>query len=312
MTSVIVFGPTGNVGTVAAITAHEQAAQVHLAMRDLKKTISGLSPEDEKAGKYNRVQADLLDPASVTTAVEKTGAKRAFIYCMFQDRTGMRETISALKSAGIEFVVFLSSSSVEIRNDVADIPPEEIIPYAHARIEMSLREIFGPGGYVAVRPGAFATNILRYKDGIKEGQVKLLGKAKFDWITFEDMGLVCGNLLAKGPQALDGKTAFTLFGPQKMTNEESIGVIAGILGKEVKIGQATKDEEIDDMTKVGIPRPVAQYVIDLTLSQSHDKSMGMDEGSESFETGVANVQKYGGRPAMKFDEWVKSNRSYFE
>lgn len=312
MTSVIVFGPTGNVGTVAAVTAHEQGAQVHLAMRDPQKTISGLSLEDEKAGNYDRVQADLLDPASVTAAVEKTGAKRAFIYCMFQDRTGMRETISALKSAGIEFVVFLSSSSVEIREDPADIPPEEIIPYAHAQIEVNLREIFGPTGYVAVRPGAFATNILRYKDGINEGRVNLLGKIKFDWITFEDMGLVCGNLLAKGPSVLDGKTAFTLYGPQKLTNEESVNIIAGILGKDLKIGQATRDEEITDMTKIGIPRPVAQYVIDLTLNQNHDRPMGMDEGSEGFETGVANVQKYGGRPAMKFEDWVRSNRALFE
>ena len=39
MGKVIVFGPTGNIGSVAAVTAQEKGAKVYLAMRDPKKTI---------------------------------------------------------------------------------------------------------------------------------------------------------------------------------------------------------------------------------------------------------------------------------
>jgi uncharacterized protein YbjT (DUF2867 family) len=40
---VIVFGPTGNIGSITAQTASKKGAKVYLAMRDPKKTIPGLS-----------------------------------------------------------------------------------------------------------------------------------------------------------------------------------------------------------------------------------------------------------------------------
>ena len=47
---VIVFGPTGNIGSVAAQTASKKGATVYLAMRDPKKAIPGLTKEAEESG----------------------------------------------------------------------------------------------------------------------------------------------------------------------------------------------------------------------------------------------------------------------
>lgn len=53
----------------------------------------------------------------------------------------MLSTIVALKEGGIEFVILLSSFSVQ--GDLHAIPPTDIIPYAHAKVEIALEKVFG-------------------------------------------------------------------------------------------------------------------------------------------------------------------------
>ncbi|KAL8867668.1 MAG: hypothetical protein Q9174_005513, partial [Haloplaca sp. 1 TL-2023] len=103
--NVIVFGPTGAVGSNAARTASALGAKVTLAMRDTSKSIPGLSASDEKAGNFSRVQADLTKPDTVSEAVRQYQATHAFIYLVFGSSDSMKATISALKSAGIQLVV---------------------------------------------------------------------------------------------------------------------------------------------------------------------------------------------------------------
>jgi hypothetical protein len=71
----------------------------------------------------------------------------------------MRSTITALKTGGIEFVVFLSSAG--IRGDVRSQPSDDFISWGHAQVEINLDEMFGVDKYAAVRPAYFATNSLR-------------------------------------------------------------------------------------------------------------------------------------------------------
>src|ERR1700760_1967681 len=118
---VIVFGPTGAVGSAAARTAQEQGAQVVLAMRDTTKAIRGLDAEKEKQGSFERIYADLTKPDTVGEAVNKTGAKYAFMYVAQGTSDHMKSTIQALKNAGIELVVFLSSFTV--RGELKAIEP---------------------------------------------------------------------------------------------------------------------------------------------------------------------------------------------
>ena len=102
-------------------------------MRDTSKSIRGL---DESKGGFERVQADLNKPDSVSAAVKQTGAKRAFIYAAHGSPDHMKGSLEAMKSAGVDFVVFLSSFTVT--GKLEDIPPNEFISYLHARIEISL------------------------------------------------------------------------------------------------------------------------------------------------------------------------------
>lgn len=238
MATVIVFGPTGSIASIAAITAaHTGAQKVYLAMRDPSKPIPNLSPAAEAAGPFARVHADLTKPATITAALAVSKATHAFVYLAFgSPDTAMRGTAAALKAGGVTFVVFLSSFTIGrllagAREGLRRIGEGEMVPYAHAAVEISLEEVFGAEGFVAIRPGGFATNLLRYREGVLAGEVRMFGPGfRMDMITPEDMGRVSGTILARG-LPVDGQRKVYLYGPQFLSQREGLQIVADVLGK---------------------------------------------------------------------------------
>lgn len=307
---VIVFGPTGSVGSSAAVTAHQHGAKVVLAMRDPTKPIPGLSAAQEQEGGFERVQADLTKPDTIHAAVTQTGAKHAFLYLAFGQPDQARAGVKALKSAGIEFVVFLSGLNVQ--GDLANIAPSDITAWAHGQIEIALSEDFGAGGYVAVRPGVFATNMLREKAAIASGLVKLASPgARCDYIAPEDIGRVAGSLLAKGPSALEAeKTSINLCGPQRVSQEYAIGLVGKAINKDVKVeGFASEQEGVEAVAKAnGFPEVWAKYLNNVMKNIEENDGMF---AKVDYDEAAANVEKYGGKPAIRIEEWVEANKARF-
>ena len=307
---VIVFGPTGAVGSAAARTAAELGAKVVLSMRDTNKAIPGLDADEEKQRGFERVQADLTKPDTVREAVKSTGAKYAFIYLAFGMPDNMKSTIEALKAAGIEMVVFLSSFTC--RGDLAAIPQADIIPYVHAQVELNLREIYGADGFVALRPGSFASNSLRYKAAIEKGEVKVhMPDATVDGIVPEDIGRVGGVILAKGPP--EDQRAIYLYGPKLFPQGESIKILAKGLGKDPTIEAANDEEAYKIYTEEhGIPKPLADYMMRQSDKAGKASSGQLQVfGYSVSEEQLSNVQKYSGKKATTFEEWVEQNKGKF-
>lgn len=155
--NVIIFGPTGAVGGSAALEASKRGAKVWLAMRNTSKEIAEIPADVEKSGKFERVQADLTDPGSVATAVKKSGAKAAYFYLVFGTHDHMRGSLQAMKDAGVEYVVFLSSAMLAPGTDLRSFSPEHFIGYSHAQVELALEEIGFPH-VTSIRPAVFASN----------------------------------------------------------------------------------------------------------------------------------------------------------
>jgi nucleoside-diphosphate-sugar epimerase len=303
MSTVIVFGPTGKVASVAAATAQEHGATVWLAMRDPQKSIPGLTSRHEQGSGFKRVQADLTKPDTVSAAVKASGAKRAFIYVAIGSPGHMRSTVTALKSAGIEFVVLLSSYTIS--GELRGVPPSDLIAYSHAQVEINLDEVFGSENYVAVRPGGFATNMLRFKDGINAGEVKIFGSSfQLDGITPTDMGRVIGTILVQGPK--NGQHKVYLYGPQVMSQGDAIQTVGKVLGKDVKLTDISQQEGLDQFLQNGVPKPFADYMIRVLAAAAEEQKSRTD-----YETGVENVRLYTGKPSMRFQEWVELNKDLF-
>jgi len=305
---VIIFGPTGNIGSITAQTASKKGAKVYLAMRDPKKTIPGLSQEDEQAGKYERLQADLTDADSIRAAVQKSGAKAAFVYLAHGSPDHMLSAFQALKDGGIQHVVFLSSFTVP-KVGMEDVQPADMISYIHSQAEVSLRKVFAKERLVAIRPGSFATNALHNKPGIDARKVKIMSpQRQADWITNEDMGEVSGTVLVEGQR--DGQDVIYLFGPEMLTQKSGFQIIGKVLGEEIEVVEVDAEEALQEYLRGGMPEPIAKYLISvIEKTDSNGGAMELEPGRH--EEGVANVKKYTGHPALKFEEWAGRNKNMF-
>ena len=275
-------------------------------MRDTKKSIPGLDAEYERERYFKRVYADLTKMDTVQDAVHATKAKYAFVYCAHGTPDHMKSTLEALKSAGIEMVVFLSSFTIQ--GDPEAIQPSEAIPFAHAKVEVNLREVFGADGFVAVRAGSFASNTLQYKAGLEKDEVRIfMPDAKVDCIVPEDIGKVCGTILAKGPQ--DQERAIYLYGPQLLSQKETVRILAKAIGKNPKIEVADENFASEMFANRGIPAPVIKYMV----SQMERSMNGQSEvfGCPVSQEELLNVQKYSGSKATTFEEWTLQNKQQF-
>ncbi|KAJ6483789.1 NmrA-like family protein [Mycena vitilis] len=303
MVSVLVFGATGAVGSACARRAHSLGATVTLAVRNLKKPIPGLSLEEEKAAGYKRAQADLTQPETLTAAVAQSRATHAFVYLIFPTPGAPdpnRAALEALKAAGVQFVVFLSSFSVALYDPAIErVPAHEYIPHAHAQVELALRDVFGTG-YVALRPAWFASNTLRWAGMYKTttGVVWIPHpEANFDWIVPEDIGRAGGTILAGGPGSTGGQTEVLLCGPQVASQGDAAKIIGKVVGKEVTVEAVADEEAVKDLAD-HLPEHLAKHLV------------GSLVGGDGYNGAVENVRKYAGK-ATTLEEWATENKSAF-
>ncbi|KAK1918294.1 hypothetical protein P3342_001211 [Pyrenophora teres f. teres] len=308
MTSVLIFGPAGQVGSIAARTAGELGATVWLAMRDTSKSIPSLTTEAEAAGDYHRIYADLEKPETVTEAVKTSGAKRVFLYLVHHASDHLHGTITAMKAAGVDFVVFLSSFTILVNQPLREIPPSDILPFIHAQVEANLDDIFGPDHYVAVRPGCFITNLLSEKAGIVANHVELYGgEFEQDNIVPSDIGRVVGNILVSGPK--NGQKKVYLYGPEILSLHDSIARIGKALQKDLKITDLGPREMYQKYLSFGMPPSFADYMIKTLSTKGPDKGNG--ERFPNYKEGVSNVSLYAGHPATRLEAWVEQNKAIF-
>ncbi|KAJ5117920.1 hypothetical protein N7526_010943 [Penicillium atrosanguineum] len=268
-------------------------------MRDTSKAIPDLSFDAERDGPYERLQADLCKPGSLIAAVKSSKAQRAFIYLDHSSPDHMRSALQALKSAGINFIVFLSSFTVYKK--AQEIQPNEIIPYNHAQVELNVQEIFGSEHSVILRPGVFVTNLLDHKNGISSGQVALFGpRWEIDAIAPNDIGEVAGTIIASGP--LNEQHIIYLYGPQIIQQSAAIQKIGQILEKNVQILELDATERLARYAQTGASKPFAKYMVELMNRNSADAS----SYRVNYEEGVQNVAMYTGHPATSFEEVVEN------
>ena len=308
--SVIVFGASGKVASAVASTAKHEGAKVYMASRNPKKAVPDLG--SGAPARFDAVYADLSKPDTVRDAITSTGAKRAFFYLLMTASDAMRGVIDAMKFAGIEFVVFLSSLAVR---DKAAPDLENIIAVKHARVETILEEIFGQGHYAAVRPGYFATNTLRWKDMIAKGEVKIpFADVVFDWIDERDIGAVAGKLLAGNSQALETVPAdrgLWINGAALLSQRAAAETISKTLEKDLKITSLTEEEGVQFFViEGGIPKPMAVQLVKM-LKERNDEVPDGHYKEPFFATGQAHLRRVTGKDPTTFAHWVEDHKADF-
>ncbi|KAJ5702267.1 hypothetical protein N7488_009815 [Penicillium malachiteum] len=293
---VIIFGATGATGSYAALQAHQEGAQVTLAVRDPSKPIPLLDGIP-----FQKVQADLTKPDTITDAVQQTGATAAYIYAIFGTNDHMRAGLVALKEAGITSIVLLSSFSVQ--GDPDSILPDEFIPYVHAQVEISLEEVFGIDNFVSIRPAFFASNILWFKAGIATGEVKHANfDALADYISPEDIGRVAGFILVNGSL----EHVVYLAGLDELTLGDALALVSKVLDKEIKTTWVSAQEMKADRMEQGIEEPLAQWLVtDIT------EHAGEFFTFPTYSEAIGNIKRYIKRDPIRFHQWLEENKDKF-
>ena len=302
--NVIVFGPTGQVGGAAALEASKRGAKVWLAMRDTNKVISGITDEQDRNSNFTRVKADLSDPETVKQAVQLSGAKAAYVY-LIHTPGGLKGALQTMKEAGIEYVVFLSSFTITKDAKIREIPPEAMIPYVHAQVEVALEDM--GMAHTALRPGSFASNPFKmsmdYSKTPHEVYTYSEGERTIDNIVPEDIGRVGGAVLVDRPST-SSKEIIYLYGPTLRSELEVCNTIKDHFPKEVRVIQQTPDQWAERMKANGMPPPVVEYMA------KAQKDIGRELYSGSIpEEGAANIRKYSGYEPTSFEDFVKSQRN---
>lgn len=294
--NVIVFGPTGAVGSSVAQEASARGAKVWLAMRDKSKKIPGL---DESKGSFARVQADLSDTSSITKAVHESKAKAAFFYLVHGSQDGMKAAITTMKEAGIEYAVFLSSFTINPKEELSSVPPERFIPRIHAQVELSLE---GAGlAHTALRPGYFAYNLFNnFLDRKSEPWTvtALKGeKSEGDCIVPKDIGRVGGAVLVNRPSNKD-KEIIYIYGPKLLTMPEQVEVVKQVAGRDIKVDY--QDEEAYRQTLLGrkFPPPIIDYFIKVTKEDNAGRY-------PLYDSAKSNVKDFSGHEPTQFEEFVQ-------
>ncbi|CAI6336124.1 unnamed protein product [Periconia digitata] len=301
--TILVFGAAGGVGRWAAQSAADHGAKVFLAMRNTQKTIPGLTASAEQAAGFQRIQADLSIPSSLTTAVQTSGATIAFVYAVESMEDRMKSAFETLKKAGIEFVVFLSAYAVQSTADEAI--KRDMLPRMHAEMEINLRE--SGINYVSLRPAYFNTNLF-FMQGYKAGVIRSYGvDAVNDFIAPEDIGAVAGTLLTSPPEEKQPDNAIYLCGPKLMRVRDAIGIVGEVLGKEIEVKDISEEDFARESSFFG--KDMLESMTILSKKCTPPNTFYPDE---FWGKAVGNLKKFGGKEPMGLKAWVEVHKDEFQ
>lgn len=212
----------------------------------------------------------------------------------------MRPVFQTLKESGIESVILLSSFS--FTDD--GISRTDFVPYKHSDAEIALEDIFGSNG-VIVRPAYCASNALQMRCGILAGEVRLPNPdAVLDWVVPEDVGRVCGGILAGAPC----ERVVSLVGPQLLSLGEVVRTVGRVVGRDVLVRGIEVEEAVSEVcSKGGFSVEMARLYVGDMVGVRRDISL-----APAYQGALGNIFKYTGRPPVRFQTWLEENRKLFE
>ncbi|WP_018351491.1 NAD(P)H-binding protein [Longispora albida] len=278
MTITLVTGARGKVATALAARLREAGLPVRAASKDP----SALDlPSD-----VERAELDLTNPDTFAAAL--TGVSQVFLY---PEPDGIHDFVKAAEAAKVGHVVVLSSSTVLA-------PGAENDPLARPNVLVE-RALEGAAFTTTLlRPDAFASNALGWAYQISNGMPIDLAfpEAGIAPVHPEDLADIAAAALTGHPVA--GR-AVMITGPESLTFREQIGVIGGLLGREIPV-RAISRADAEAQLSQWVPAHVATALHDL-WEPADGRAAVIGETTLSLL----------GRPARTFSAWAAGHIQHF-
>ncbi len=276
---VLITGATGGVGG----TIVEQLLAAGVTVR-----ASSRAPAQARLPAHVEVvAADLDAPASLTPALD--GVDAVFLYAAGR---APRELAQAIRRAGVGKAVVLSTIDAGSDRPYAQYNKRRHLEVEEAMAEAGLR-------VVALRPGAFARNALRFwaRSIAEEGLVRLPFPAA-EQAPVDERDLTAVAVRALVSRELDGQ-AIVITGPQSLSQRDQVGIIGAALGRPLGVVAVDEPE-----ARAALARIVPPAYVELLMAQWRD-----EVGVPAVVTDA--VARITGRAPATYAEWAARNVARF-
>jgi uncharacterized protein YbjT (DUF2867 family) len=125
-----------------------------------------------------------------------------------------------------------------------------------------------------------------------------MGDTRFPPIAPEDIAAVAFKSLID--PALSGKT-FELTGGELLSVPEQVEILAKVLGRPIRCIDITVETAIGNMTRTGVPAPIARAVGESYRSVRDGRIFGVTD----------TVEKVTGTQPLTFESWARKHASRF-
>jgi len=281
---ILVTGATGTTGGATLRALVKSGAQVRALVRN---------PANWRIPDGVEIAIGSFEnPASLSSALH--GVDKVFlVHPGSEDQVASESAfITAAGQAGVSHLVRLSVVG-------ADQPGIASMRFGVSHRDLEAVCVASGIATTFLRPNGFMQNYLGQADSIREQGVffsSLSPAAVVSHVDAEDIGAVAAKVLTEPGH--EG-TAYTLTGPEPLSDDEIAARFTRVLGREVKHVQVSQEDVAAGMISAGYP----EWIVD-----------GLAELSAFYETGHAgavapDVEQLLGRPAGTFDDFVARERA---
>ena len=274
---ILITGATGNVG--GELVRQLSAAQ---------QPVRALVRSSDRAGKLAGVETaagDLDKPASLATALK--GVRAVFLLGGYPD---MPSILSAIRQAGVERVVLLSSRSV------AGGKPDNAIVSMWMVSEAAVRS--SGVSWTILEPSGFMSNALRWAPQIRASDVIRAPFADAPIAMIDPADIAAVAALALTSPGHDSRT-YMLSGPEAIRPADQVRVLAEVLGRNLRFEAQPDAEARIEMSK-SMPAKVVDAFFRFFVDGEFDDS-----------SVLPTVQQVTGRQPRTFRQWALTARSLF-
>jgi uncharacterized protein YbjT (DUF2867 family) len=279
---ILVTGATGNIGGEVARILHERGLKTRVLVRDPQRA-AGLPAGIE------RVTGDLGRPETLAPALEGVG--RVFLMEASHGSEHTAAMATAAARAGVRHIVDLSSMGVTFQ-------PMPVMGRWHAARE----DILTASGLdvTFLRPSTLMSNALWWLPSIRARGVVAdpVGPGRLSSVDPADVAAVAAAALTEDRHA---GQAYVLTGRELLTVREQVGILSGVLGREIGYAEQTPQEAAQARLEQGAPRGLVEASRELNELFRADRI--------AFLTG--EVERLTGRAPRTFENWCERNAALF-
>jgi uncharacterized protein YbjT (DUF2867 family) len=285
--TILVTGAGGNVGRIVVDRLAEAGEKVRALTR---------APHAATFPRGVEVRGgDLTRPGTLSAALE--GVERMYLFPVPETA---RQVVRLAKESGVRRVVVLSSGAVTMGADTG----------FHLPVERAVEE--SGLEWTHVRPGEFALNKLwLWGPSIRaEGVVREPFPEAAWYPTHErDIADVATAALLEDGHA---GAAYTLNGPELITNREQVRAIASAAGREIRFERVTPEQAREMyMRQGGFAAQNAPFLLGFEDYSGAEPDPGTGQEWKPQVMEMPTAERVTGRPARTFAEWARDHAADF-